>query len=154
MTDILQKIIETKKTEVAQLKADMPVSELHHEAASAPAPAGFAAALKAASLSGYGLIAELKKASPSKGLIRADFDICTLARAYADGGANCLSVLTDRQYFQGDDAFLMVARTASGLPVLRKDFMIDPFRLFIPVHWARIAFCLSWLPYQMHRHKN
>ena len=79
MTDILQKIIETKKTEVAQLKADMPVSELHHEAASAPAPAGFAAALKAASLSGYGLIAELK-ASPSKGLIRADFDICTLAR--------------------------------------------------------------------------
>ena len=81
MTDVLKKIIETKKTEVAQLKAIMPLHELHRLAAAAPAPAGFAAALKAASVSGYGLIAELKKASPSKGLIRADFDIPSLARA-------------------------------------------------------------------------
>ena len=129
MADILKKIIETKKTEVAQLKADMSLHELHHQAAAAPAPAGFAAALKAASVSGYGLIAELKKASPSKGLIRADFDIPSLARAYADGGASCLSVLTDKHYFQGDDAFLMTARTVSSLPVLRKDFMIDPVQI-------------------------
>ena len=107
----------------------MSLHELHHQAAAAPAPAGFAAALKAASVSGYGLIAELKKASPSKGLIRADFDIPTLARAYADGGASCLSVLTDKHYFQGDDAFLMAARTVSSLPVLRKDFMIDPVQI-------------------------
>ena len=129
MTNVLKKIIETKKTEVAQLKADMSLHELHHQAAAAPAPAGFAAALKAASVSGYGLIAELKKASPSKGLIRADFDIPSLARAYADGGASCLSVLTDKHYFQGDDAFLMAARTVSSLPVLRKDFMIDPVQI-------------------------
>ena len=129
MSDVLKKIIETKKTEVAQLKADMSLHELHHQAAAAPAPAGFAAALKAASVSGYGLIAELKKASPSKGLIRADFDIPSLARAYADGGASCLSVLTDKHYFQGDDAFLMAARTVSSLPVLRKDFMIDPVQI-------------------------
>ena len=129
MEDVLKKIIETKKTEVAQLKADMSLHELHHQAAAAPAPAGFAAALKAASVSGYGLIAELKKASPSKGLIRADFDIPSLARAYADGGASCLSVLTDKHYFQGDDAFLMAARTVSSLPVLRKDFMIDPVQI-------------------------
>ncbi|MEC7705246.1 MAG: indole-3-glycerol phosphate synthase TrpC [Pseudomonadota bacterium] len=129
MSDVLKKIIETKKTEVAQLKADMSLHELHHQAAAAPAPAGFAAALKAASVSGYGLIAELKKASPSKGLIRADFDIPSLARAYADGGASCLSVLTDKHYFQGDDAFLMAARTVSSLPVLRKDFIIDPVQI-------------------------
>ena len=129
MADVLKKIIETKKTEVAQLKADMSLHELHHQAAAAPAPAGFAAALKAASVSGYGLIAELKKASPSKGLIRADFDIPSLARAYANGGASCLSVLTDKHYFQGDDAFLMAARTVSSLPVLRKDFMIDPVQI-------------------------
>jgi indole-3-glycerol phosphate synthase len=129
MTDDLQKIIETKKTEVANLKTNMSLSELSRKAANAPEPAGFAAALKAASASGYGLIGELKKASPSKGLIRADFDIPSLARAYAAGGANCLSVLTDRKYFQGDDAFLMLARNASGLPILRKDFMIDPVQI-------------------------
>lgn len=129
MTDVLKKIMETKKREVVQLKADIPLYELHLQAAAAPEPAGFAAALKAASVSGYGLIAELKKASPSKGLIRADFDVPTLARAYADGGASCLSVLTDKHYFQGDDAFLMAARTVSSLPVLRKDFMIDPVQI-------------------------
>ena len=129
MTDVLNKIIETKKQEVSALKSAVSLSDLTTQAAAAPAPAGFADALKTASSTGYGLIAELKKASPSKGLIRADFDIPTLSKAYATGGATCLSVLTDRHYFQGGDAFLMAARTASNLPVLRKDFMIDPIQI-------------------------
>ena len=129
MTDVLYKIIETKKQEVSALKSAVSLSDLTTQAAAAPAPAGFADALKTALSTGYGLIAELKKASPSKGLIRADFDIPTLSKAYATGGATCLSVLTDRHYFQGDDAFLMAARTASNLPVLRKDFMIDPIQI-------------------------
>ena len=129
MTDVLQKIIETKKQEVSAAKSAVSLSEVSAQAASAPVPAGFADALRNASADGYGLIAELKKASPSKGLIRPDFDIPSLARAYAEGGATCLSVLTDKHYFQGDDAYLMAARTASGLPVLRKDFMIDPYQI-------------------------
>ena len=129
MADVLDKIIETKKTEVAALKAAVSLSDLREQAASAPAPAGFTEALRLASSTGYGLIAELKKASPSKGLIRPDFDIPSLARAYAAGGATCLSVLTDTQYFQGDDSYLMAARQAAALPVLRKDFMIDPIQI-------------------------
>ena len=118
MVDVLQKIIETKKQEVSVLKSTVSMSDLTTRAAAAPAPAGFADALKTASSSGYGLIAELKKASPSKGLIRADFDIPHLAKAYAAGGATCLSVLTDQQYFQGDDAFLMAAHRIK--PAVRK----------------------------------
>ena len=129
MADVLDKIIETKKTEVTALKAAVSLSDLDQQAVSAPPPAGFTDALRRASSTGYGLIAELKKASPSKGLIRPDFDVPSLAQAYAAGGATCLSVLTDQLYFQGDDAYLMAARTASALPVLRKDFMIDPVQI-------------------------
>ena len=129
MSDTLNKINETKKGEVAALKQQISLSELMDSAKKADAPRGFISALQTASDSGYGLIAELKKASPSKGLIRADFNPPILAKAYEDGGASCLSVLTDRTYFQGDNDFLKAARQAVSLPVLRKDFMIDPIQI-------------------------
>lgn len=129
MSDILNKINETKQGEVAALKQQISLSELMDSAKKADAPRGFISALQTASDSGYGLIAELKKASPSKGLIRADFNPPILAKAYEDGGASCLSVLTDRTYFQGDNDFLKAARQAVSLPVLRKDFMIDPIQI-------------------------
>ncbi len=129
MSDTLNKINETKQGEVAALKQQISLSELMDSAKKADAPRGFISALQTASDSGYGLIAELKKASPSKGLIRADFNPPILAKAYEDGGASCLSVLTDRTYFQGDNDFLKAARQAVSLPVLRKDFMIDPIQI-------------------------
>ena len=129
MSDTLNKINETKQGEVAALKQQISLSELMDNAKKADAPRGFISALQTASDSGYGLIAELKKASPSKGLIRADFNPPILAKAYEDGGASCLSVLTDRTYFQGDNDFLKAARQAVSLPVLRKDFMIDPIQI-------------------------
>jgi indole-3-glycerol phosphate synthase len=131
MTDTLQRILTRKREEVATRKACVPLKALRARCADMPPARGFAAALRARVASGQAaVIAEIKRASPSRGLLRADFQPAAIARSYAAGGATCLSVLTDVEFFQGRDAYLVEARDACALPVLRKDFTLDKYRVY------------------------
>jgi indole-3-glycerol phosphate synthase len=131
MTDILNRILARKAEEVAERKAKMPMDELIARVKDMPDTRGFAAAIEAKIAAGLpAVIAEVKKASPSKGVIRAEFDPAAIARSYEEAGAACLSVLTDADFFQGSEAFLQQALGACALPVLRKDFIIDPYQVY------------------------
>ncbi|MEO6138956.1 MAG: indole-3-glycerol phosphate synthase TrpC [Luteimonas sp.] len=135
MSDILHRILARKAEEVAARSVMLPLRELVARTADSGPPRGFAAAITSTIAAGRpAVIAEIKKASPSKGVIRPDFDPVAVARSYASGGATCLSVLTDVDFFQGDDTYLQQARAACALPVLRKDFVIDAYQ----IHEARV----------------
>jgi len=130
VADILQRILETKRAEVRAGQAAVPLAEMERRARAAPAVRDFVGALRARIEAGKpAVIAEVKRASPSKGLLREHFDPAAIARSYERGGAACLSVLTDREYFQGSPEHLVAARAACSLPVLRKDFVIDPYQV-------------------------
>jgi indole-3-glycerol phosphate synthase len=131
MSDILNKIIATKQREVATAKQQKPLDQVQTEAQAASAPRDFVDAIRAKIADKKAaVVAEIKKASPSKGVIRADFRPTEIAKSYEQGGAACLSVLTDIEYFQGSPEYLKQARAACNLPVLRKDFMIDPYQVY------------------------
>ena len=134
MADILERILATKRAELEAARAAVPPAEMQARARAAPPPRDFAGAMRACIDAGRpAVIAEIKKASPSKGVLRANFDPAAIARSYAAAGAACLSVLTDRDYFQGSHEYLAQARDACALPVLRKDFITEPYQ----VHEAR-----------------
>ncbi len=131
MSDILQRILARKTEEIAERESRLPLNELAARCADLPETRGFAAAMEARIDDGDpAVIAEVKKASPSKGVIRDDFDPVRIAKAYAEAGAACLSVLTDKDFFQGSEAFLKDAREACKLPVLRKDFTVAPYQVY------------------------
>ena len=131
MSDILEKILKVKREEIAAAKQKRPLAALRDDAGKAGKPRDFIGALRSKIGAGTpAVIAEVKKASPSKGVLRADFDPAAIARSYARHGAACLSVLTDKEFFQGSCEYLVQARAVSGLPALRKDFIIDPYQVY------------------------